>query len=376
LAIVLAACGNGDQAEKAPPPEVGVVTVKAEPTPIRTELPGRSVASVTSEVRPQVTGIIRNVPFREGATVRAGQTLYEIDDAPFRAAVAQATAALASAEATVVSTKARAERYAQLAKIGAVSQQDSDDAQAAYQQAIASVGQARANLQSAQINLDYTKVKAPITGRIGRSFVTRGALVTAGQTQALASIQTLDPIFVDVTQSSADLLRLTRALTSGGFVSSEAPVTLTLPDGSEYGHGGTLEFSEPVVDPATGSVTLRATFPNPDGLLLPGMFVRAYVTEAIDPNAILVPQQAVSRNQRGQPVALVVGPDNTVEQRILETRQTLADKWVVTSGISPGERVIVEGLQRAQPGAVVHPVEAGTPATVAGPSPPPAGSGG
>ena len=365
-----------DEAQKAPPPEVGVVTVKAEPTPIRTELPGRSVASVTSEVRPQVTGIIRNVPFMEGATVRVGQTLYEIDDAPFRAAVAQATAALASAEATVASTKARAERYAQLVRLGAVSQQDADDAQAAYRQAIANVGQGKANLQTAQINLDYTMVKAPITGRIGRSFVTRGALVTAGQAQALASIQTLDPIFVDVTQSSADLLRLTRALSSGGFVPSEAPVTLTLPDGSDFGHGGTLEFSEPVVDPATGSVTLRATFPNPDALLLPGMFVRAYVTEAIDPNAILVPQQAVSRNQRGQAIALVVEADNKVEERMLETRQTLGDKWVVTGGISPGERVIVEGLQRARPGALVDPVEAGTPAAVAGPSPPPAGSGG
>jgi membrane fusion protein (multidrug efflux system) len=374
--MLMAACGEDDQAKMPAPPEVGVVTVKAEPTPLRTQLPGRAVASVTSEVRPQVTGIIRSVPFKEGATVRAGQTLYEIDDAPFRATVAQTTAALASAEATVLSTRARAERFGLLVRNGGVSKQDADDAEAAYRQAVANVGQAKANLQSAQINLDYTKVKAPITGRIGRTFFTQGALVTAGQTQALSSIQALDPIFVDITQSSADMLRLTRALTSGGVVPTRAPVTLTLPDGSEYGRGGTLEFSEPVVDPQTGSVTLRATFPNPDALLLPGMYVQANVTEAVDPNAILVPQQAVSRNQRGQPVALVVGAGNKVEERMLETRQTLGDKWVVTSGLSAGERVIVEGSQRARPGAVVNPVEGGTPATVAGPSPPPAGNGG
>ena len=374
--MLTTACGDGDEAKMPPPPEVGVVTVKTEPTPIRTQLPGRAVASITSEVRPQVTGIIRSVPFKEGASVRAGQILYEIDDAPFRAAVAQAAAGLQSAEATVLSTKARAERFGLLVRNGGVSKQDADDAEAAYRQAVANVGQARANLQSAQINLDYTKVKAPISGRIGRTFFTQGALVTAGQAQALSSIQTLDPIFVDITQSSADMLRLTRALSSGGAVPTEAPVTLTLPDGSDYGRGGTLEFSEPVVDTQTGSVTLRATFPNPDALLLPGMYVQANVTEAINPNAILVPQQAVSRNQRGQPVALVVGPDNKVEERVVETRQTVGDRWVVTSGLSAGERVIVEGSQRARAGAVVNPVEAETPPTVAGPPAPQAGNGG
>jgi membrane fusion protein (multidrug efflux system) len=374
-AIVLAtACGEADQAQKVTPPEVGVVTVKAEPTPIRSELPGRTVASATSEVRPQVTGIIRNVPFKEGANVTKGQTLYELEDGPFRAAVGEASAAVTSAEAAVVSTGARAQRYAQLAKIGAVSQQDADDAQASYRQAVASVGQTKAALQTAQINLGFTRVTAPISGRIGRSFITQGALAIAGQAQALATIQQLDPIFVDVTQSSAEMLRLTRALSSGGVLPAEAPVTLTLPDGSDYGRGGTLEFTEQVVNQQTGSVTLRAVFPNTDRLLIPGMFVRAQVTEAIDPNAILAPQQGISRNERGLPTAFVVGSDDKVEQRILETRQAIGDKWVVTSGLSPGDRVIVEGLQRARPGAIVRPVEPAAPATAAAPSA--AGSGG
>jgi len=374
--VLLAACSEAKQAEKPAPPEVGVVTVKAESTPLRSDLPGRTVNAATSEVRPQVTGIIRSVTFREGALVRQGQVLYQIEDAPFRAAVNQAAAALASSEALVVSTKNRATRFAQLAKDGAVAKQDSDDAQAAYGQAVASVGQTRAALQAAQVNLDFTQIRAPLTGRIGRTFATQGALVTAGQATALAAIQQLDPMRVDVTQSSADVLRLTRALSTGGAVASQAPVTLTLPDGSEYNQQGVLQFTEQVVDPATGTVTVRATFPNPESILLPGMYVQAHVTEATDPNAIQVPQQGVSRNPRGEAIALVVGSDNKVEQRILQTQQTIGDKWIVTGGLSPGERVIVEGLQRAQPGAVVNPVEAGPSAADATPSPSPPKGGG
>jgi membrane fusion protein (multidrug efflux system) len=328
------------------------------------------VAFESSEVRPQVSGIVRARTFQEGALVRAGQVLYVIDPATYRAAVDQAAAGVASAQATVGSTQLQAQRYAELVKINAVSRQEADNAQAAYRQAVANVAQARAALQASRINLQYTQVRAPITGRIGRSTVTQGALVTGSQATALATIQRLDPVYVDIAQSSADLLRLRRQLSGGGAQPTRTPVRLMLEDGTEYGQSGVLQFTEPVVDPATGSVTLRAEFPNPAGVLIPGMFVRAVVTQAVDPNAILAPQQGVSRNEQGQPTALVVGPGNRVEQRILTTGQTLGDRWIVRSGLNPGDRLIVEGLQRAKPGAVVRPVPAGSPSRQPAPAAP------
>lgn len=359
--LLLAGCGPSEPEQGPPPtPEAGFVVVSASSTPLQTELAGRTAAYASSEVRPQVSGIIRSRPFTEGAFVRAGQVLYRIDDAPYRAALAQAQAAQSSAEATVASTRAQATRYAELVKINAVSRQEADDAQAGYRQAVAAVAQARAQVQTAQINLGYTTVRAPISGRIGRSTLTQGALVTASQTEPLATIQRLDPMYVDVTQSSADLLRLRRQLASGGAAPTSAAVTLTLPDGTEYPQGGTLQFTEPTVDEATGTVTLRAVFPNPQGVLLPGMYVRAKVTEAVNPNAILAPQIGVTRNMRGQPTALVIGAQNKAEERLLTTGAAVGDRWIVTSGLKAGDRLIVEGLQRVKAGEPVRPVPAGS----------------
>lgn len=373
--LLLAACGQAEPEQgPPPPPEVGFVVLSTSSTAIRTELAGRTAAYATSEVRPQVSGIVRSRPFTEGAYVRAGQTLYQIDDAPYRAALQQAQAAVASAEASVFSTRAQSQRFAELVKINAVSRQEADDAEAAFRQATAAVAQARAQVRTASINLGYTRVTAPISGRIGRSTITQGALVTASQAEPLATIQRLDPMYVDVTQSSADLLRLRRQLSSGGVAPTSAAVTLTLPDGTEYGPGGTLQFTEPTVDEATGTVTLRAVFPNPSGLLLPGMYVRARVTEAIDPNAILAPQQGISRNPRGQATAIVVGANNRAEERIVTTGQAIGDRWQVTGGLKAGDRLIVEGLQRVQVGQPVRPVPAGAarPAAAAPAQPAPA----
>lgn len=359
--LILGACGKRPSAPPpSAPPEVGVVTVTTQAAPLRTELAGRTAAYEISEVRPQVSGIIRGRSFAEGGLVRAGQVLYEIDPATYRAAVDQASAAVASAEASVGASKLQAQRYADLVKINAVSRQEADNAQAAFRQATANVSQARAALQSARINLGYTQVKAPISGRIGRSSVTQGALVTASQATPLATIQRLDPIYVDVTQSSADLLRLRRQVSSGGVQRTSTPVRLMLEDGTQYGPSGVLQFTEPTVDPATGSVTLRAVFPNPAGVLLPGTFVRAVVTQAVDASAILAPQQGVSRDEQGRPTAMVVGAGNTAEPRTLTTGAAVGDRWIVTSGLKPGEQLIVEGLQRVKPGAKVRPVPAGS----------------
>ncbi|PTQ10962.1 efflux transporter periplasmic adaptor subunit [Sphingomonas oleivorans] len=369
LALSLASCSGG-QAEKAapPPPEVGYVTVRSETVPLASELAGRVAAYETSEVRPQVSGIVRARLFTEGAMVRAGQTLYEIDPRLYRAAAAQARANLANAEANVAAAEQRAERMAALVGIEAVSRQDAADARAAAGQARAQVAQSRAALDTASINLGFTRVTAPIGGRIGRSIVTTGALVTAGQSQALTTIQRLDPIFVDIQQSSAELLVLRRALMTGGVVPASATVRLKLEDGSDYGLTGRLEFAEVTVDPSTGTVTLRARFPNPQGLLLPGMYVRASVVQGNRREAILVPQPAVSRDPRGQANVYVVGADNKAELRAIETDRALGDAWLVTAGLKPGERVIVEGTAKAKPGQPVRPVPAGSP-----PSPPPAG---
>ena len=342
------------------PPEVGVVTLAPEPAPLRTELAGRVTAFQTAEVRPQISGVIRARLFKEGADVRAGQILYQIEPAQYQAVVGQAVAALSSAQATVEANRLQAQRFAELVKIDAVSRQESDNAQAAYRQALANVALQRAALQAARINLGFTRIQAPISGRIGRSTLTQGALVTAGQADPLTTIQRLDPVFVDVTQSAADLLRLRRELAAGGAEPVSTPVSLVLEDGSAYAQNGVLQFTEPTVDPSTGSVTLRATFANPGGVLLPGMFVRAVITEAVSPNAILAPQQGVTRDEQGRPTALVVGPNNRAELRVLTTGQTVGDKWLVTGGLKAGDRIIVEGLQRAKPGEAVRPVAAGS----------------
>jgi membrane fusion protein (multidrug efflux system) len=297
----------------------------------------------------------------EGSIVHQGQTLYEIDPSLYRAAVAQAQANLDNAEATRAATAAKAARYKPLADMEAVAKQDYVDVQAAADQAKAQVGQAKAALETARINLRFTAVPAPITGRIGRSMVTTGALVTTGQVTPLTNIQRLDPIFVDIQQSSADLLALRRSLSAGGSTPSEAAVRLTLEDGSEYSSRGRLEFTEPVVDLNTGTVTLRATFPNPTGLLMPGMYVRASLSQATAQNVILAPQQGVSRDPRGNATVYLVGPGNKAVQRTIKAERTIGDKWLVTSGLAPGDKVITEGLDKVKPNQPVHPVPAGSP---------------
>lgn len=356
----LAGCGRGGGEQPKGAVEVGVTTLVSQPVALTAELAGRTTPYAVSEVRPQVSGIIRRRSFTEGAYVTAGQVLYQIDAATYIAAVEEAAAALQSAEATVISSRLKSERYEKLAATRGVSQQEADDAKAAYGQALASVAQAKAQLQSAKINLGYTRVTAPISGRIGRSSVTEGALVTASQTDALASIQRLDPIYVDISQASADMLRLRRQLSKGGVEARTASVKLILSDGSEYDQPGTLQFAEQTVDANTGTVTLRAIFPNSAGLLLPGMYVRAVVTEAVQQNGVLAPQQGISRNARGQATALVVKADGIVEERTVVTVQAVGDKWLVSSGLNAGDRLIVEGSQKARVGEKVRAVKAGS----------------
>jgi membrane fusion protein (multidrug efflux system) len=364
LFLLVAACSAKAQKPAPAIPEVGYVVMAPSSVPLQIELAGRTTAYETSDVRPQISGVIKARRFQEGAMVHEGQTLYEIDPSLYRAAVAQAEANLANAEAMRVDAAAKAERFKPLADIQAVSQQDYADATAAAKQAAAQVAQMRAALDTAKINLRFTTVPAPITGRIGRSMATTGALVTSGQTTALATIERLDPIFIDIPQSSADVTALRRQLSSGGVAPASADMQLTLEDGSSYPHTGKIEFSEAIVDPNTGSVTLRARFPNPQELLLPGMFVRARFTQATLQNAILVPQQAVARNPRGDATVLVVGPDNKAVPKTVVADRTTGDKWIVTSGLAPGDRVIVEGLNRVKPGQAVRPVAAGTPARI------------
>jgi len=345
-AALTTACGH--HAAHAPPPaaKVSVVTVRAQEVPITTELPGRVTAIRTAEVRPQVNGIILKRLFVEGGEVKAGQQLYQIDAAPYRAAYESAVAAEAS-------SRALAERYKPLAEANAVSKQD-------YDNAVAAQLQAQASVETARINLVYTKVLSPITGRIGRSLITEGALVTANQAAALTTVQQLDPMYVDVTQPTTTLLRLRREGAAGQLKQSEAgqpQVRLKLEDGTDYPHPGTLEFSEVTVDLTTGSVTLRALMPNPERLLLPGMFVRERIEEGVRQGAVLAPQQGISHDQKGQPTALVVGPNDVVELRALQTDRAIGDQWLVTSGLSPGDRVIVEGIQFAKPGSKVVPEE-------------------
>jgi len=361
LAAALTACGGDEQqGGSPPPPEAGFITVESQPFTITNELPGRTTPYQIAEVRPQVTGIIEERLFEEGQLVEAGEPLYRVDNRLYKADVASARANLSSAQATLKSTRLRAERFDKLLKMNAVSQQEYDEAQAALGETQAQVDAARAALETARINLDYTTMAAPITGRIGRSTVTPGALVTANQTQALATIRQLDPIYVDLTQSNQELRRLREALEAGSLEKvgeDKALVTLLLQDGSDYGEDGSLQFSEYAVDESTGSVTLRALFPNPDGDLLPGMFVRARLPQGQRNNAILVPQKGIARDPTGQATALVIDADNKVASRSVTTERAVGNKWLIADGLSEGDRLIVEGLQKIRPGAPVTPVK-------------------
>ena len=374
-AVALVACAPKKTAPPPKgPPTVGVVTLAAQTVELTNELPGRTTGYETADVRPQVNGVIVKRLFVEGALVHKGQPLYQIDAAPYRAALDQARAQLANAQALVVTDKAKADRYGDLVKINAVARQDYDDAVAAYRQAAATVEQQRAAVESAAINLGYTRITAPISGRIGRSAVTVGGLATTGQTTALATIQNFDPIYVDLTQSAQEVLRLRQDIAKGNLAASgEAGVAvhLKLDDGIAYPMDGRLKFTDVTVDPTTGSVTLRAEFPNPRGFLLPGLYVRAVIVEGIDHNAILAPQQGVARNEKGAPTALVVDANGKAQQRDIVTARTIGDQWLVSSGLAAGDRLIVNGLQAVKPNMPVHAVPASTlePA-VAGATPP------
>jgi membrane fusion protein (multidrug efflux system) len=373
-AFMLSACGSNDQAAKKAgtggPIEVGFVVVQPTSVPLTTELAARTAAFETSEVRPQVSGLIRDRNFTEGSIVRAGQTLYRIDPSLYDAQAAQARANLASAAATLEGARIRADRFRPLAEAEAVSKQDYTDAVATSRQAAASVAQNRAALETARINVNFTRVPAPITGRIGRSLATVGALVTTNQVDPLAVIQRLDPMYVDIQQSSASLLALRRALARDEVMPATAEVRLKLEDGSDYGFSGRVQFAEVTVDQATGTVTLRATFPNPQGLLLPGMFVRASFAQSIDTNAFLVPQAAVARDPTGNATLYIVGPNNKAGQRKVTATRTQGAFWVVTSGLKPGDKVIVQGTGRLKPNADIKPVPADSVQRIA---PPPAG---
>ena len=357
----LAGCGS-DQAggPQRPATEVGFITVQPQPLVLQSELAGRTTPYLVSDVRPQVSGIIKSRRFEEGSQVKAGQVLYEIDPAPYEAAAAEARAALANAKAAVDAARLKDQRYGELLAIEGVSQQDADDAKMAHAQAVASVAQMQATLASAQINLDYTKVRAPISGRIGKSTVTPGALVTANQETALSTIRTLDPIYVDMTQSSAELLKLRRLVGENSVKSGRAKVQLKLEDGSAYSESGSMKFAEVAVDESTGSVTLRAEFPNPNGVLLPGMYVRAVLDQAVNTTAILAPQQGVTRDLKGNATALVVTPDNKVEQRTLVAERAIGDRWLISDGLAEGDRLIVEGTSKVRVGDTVSPVDVGS----------------
>jgi membrane fusion protein (multidrug efflux system) len=376
----IAGCSGSSSASPQPAapsaPQVSVVTLQPENQPITTELSGRTRARLSAEIRPQVGGIVQQRLFEEGALVKAGQVLYQLDPASYKASHASAQASVAKAEATLNAAKTAARRNAELAKIDAVSQQANDDSQATLQQAEADLGVARAALDTARINLGFTRITAPIAGRIEASSVTPGALVTASQTTALTTVQQLDPIHVDVTQSTTELLRLRRELASGALKSSagranaseanasEATVKLMLEDGTAYPHPGRLQFASVTVNEGTGAVTLRILVPNPERTLLPGMYVRAVLEEGVAEQALLVPQQGVSRTASGDASALVVTADDKVEKRALKVSRAVGNRWQVTEGLKAGERVIVEGSLKVKPGDTVNPVPAAD-ATVA-----------
>jgi membrane fusion protein (multidrug efflux system) len=358
--MTMTAAGCGKKKGDGPgAPEVAIAVLEYEKVPIVTELPGRVSAFLIAEVRPQVTGIIKKRLFTEGSDVKAGQALYEIDPAPYQAAFDNASASLARAEANLPPVRAKAQRYKELVAIKAVSQQEFDDVTGAHLQAEADVKYWKAAVETARINLGYTRVTAPISGRIGKSSVTVGALATANQPAAFTSIQQLDPVYVDATQSSANLLKLQRAVASGQ-VNSKGPgqtkVKLVLEDGTPYSQEGTLKFSDVTVDPSTGSFILRMVFPNPRATLLPGMYARALVQEGVAEQAILAPQQGVARDPKGNAYVLLVDAKNTVELRMITTERAIGDKWLVSSGLKSGDRMIVEGLQKVRPGVPVKTV--------------------
>ena len=370
VSLALAACGSADAQKNGRDrgtPEVGYVVASFSAVPTEAELSGRVVASQQSEVRPQIAGLVRRRLYTEGGYVRAGQPLYQIDSAIYRATANEAGANVAAAQATAEAARIRADRFRPLAEMEAVSQQDYTDALAQARQAEAAVAQNRARLDSAQINLRFTTVTAPISGRIGRSLVTEGALVTMNQADPMAVIQRLDPVYVDIQQSGADLVALRQALASGDSTPASAEVRLTLEDGSEYGPSGTLQFAEALINESTGTVTLRASFPNPRGLLLPGMFVRARFAQSIDRRAILVPQVAVTRDEKGDAVIWIVGSDNKVQQRTVTATRTVGANWVITGGLRSGERIITQGIANLRPGAEVRAVPANTPQRIAPP---------
>ena len=370
VSLMMTGCGKKPAGGPPPsgPPEVGVVVVKPERVALTSELSGRTAPYMIAEVRPQVGGIIQKRLFTEGSDVQAGQVLYQIDPASYQAAFASAKASEARSEANLIPARLKEGRYKDLVKIKAVSQQDYDDAYAALKQAEADVAATKAAVETARINLAYTRITAPISGRIGRSTVTNGALVTANQPAALATIQQLNSMYVDVTQSSSELLKLKQNLASGLLKqggASQARVKLLLEDGSAYPLPGTLKFSEVTVDQSTGSVTLRAIFQNPKQILLPGMFVRAILEEGVSPQGILVPQRGVSRNPKGEAVVLLVGAEEKVEPRLIKVVRTVGDDWLVSDGLKAGDRVIVEGLQKARPGTQVKAVPFGAPVAAA-----------
>lgn len=380
--LLVAGCSGGEESKAGAggpggrgggTPEVGFVVVQPTSVALTTELAARTSAYQVSEVRPQISGVVQRRLFTEGSFVRAGQTLYQIDPRLNEAGAAQAQANLAAAQATAEAARLRAERLRPLAQMQAVSQQDYTDAAATARQATAAVDQQRAALRTAQVTLGFTRVPAPISGRIGRSLFTVGALVTANQADPLATIQQLDPIFVDIQQSTAELLQLRRSLAQGNIMPARAAVRLKLEDGSDYNLTGTIQFSEVVVDPTTGTVTLRASFPNPQGVLLPGMFVRASFAQAVDTRAFLVPQQAVSRDPQGNATVLLVGAGNKAAQRRIQAARTQGAFWVVTGGLSPGDKVITQGLGRLRPGQPVKPVPAAAPQRIDPNRPAPAG---
>jgi len=375
---LLAACGNSDaqggskgggRGGPGGPQTVGFVVVQQGSAPIEQELPGRVAAYQVSEVRPQVSGVILRRLFREGSVVSQGQTLYQIDPSIYSAQAAQAAANLQSARASAQAARTRAARYKPLAQMEAVSKQDYTDALAQARQAEASVAQNNAALRAAQVNVRFTRVPAPITGRIGLSNVTEGALVTANQADPMTTITRLDPVFVDIQESAADLLALRKALSQGGAVPTAAQVRLKLPDGSDYGFSGTVEFSQVLVDQATGTVTLRARFANPQSILLPGMFVTARFAQAVDTSAFLVPQAGVSRDPQGNATVWVVGPGNKAVQRVVVADRTQGPYWVVTQGLAPGEKVITQGTANLKDGAPIKPVPAFSPQRVKAPPP-------
>ena len=378
--LLMAGCQPEQQAASMPPaaPTVSVVTLQPQPVLLTTELPGRTSAYRIAEIRPQVNGLIQKRIFTEGTDVQAGDLLYQIDPAPFRAVLKNAEAALVRSEANLPAIRSRTERYKELLADKAVSQQEYDDVAAALHQLEADIQYGKAIVETARINLAYTRITAPISGRIGRSNVTEGAILTAYQPVALATIQQLDPIYVDVPQSTTELLRLKRRLADGRLNRNDASqetVALILPDSTAYPLAGVLQSQEVSVDPTTGSVTLRAVFPNPDSVLLPGMFVQTVIKEGVNQAAILVPQQGVSRDRKGNPTALIVDAESKTALRMLTVDRAVGDQWLVSAGLAPGDRVIVEGLKMLRPGTEVKavPFKAGD-AEPAAANPPAGGS--